>query len=557
MPLGNLLLSYLYRRVDRFLRGAENGRAVQRRVLLEKVRRHTDSDFGRDHGFAEIRTVDDFRRRMPITRYDDYTAYIERLKRGEIGAMFGPGTKLRMFALTTGTTSRYKHIPVTQEFFDEYIYGLRIWGIRVVRDHYPNVSGRALKLGSDWRLSYTEAGIPCGHITGLVTDAAAWFARRRYVLPAAWLRIRDPAAKQYAALRIALSEPDLGLIATANPSTLVEMARLAAARGDDLIRDLHDGALSREFDLPQALRDELRPWLRKGGPKRARQLQAALDDNGGLDLRQAWPRLWVLGVWLGGSVGIYLPQLREYFGDVSVRDHGLAASEGHMTIPLDNNTSSGLLEYASHYFEFIPVDERDKLNPTVLEAHELSEGRDYYILLTTSSGLYRYDIQDVVRCTGFLGQMPMLQFLNKGAYFSSVTGEKLTESQVVAAVRTVFERERLPLETFTVAPVMRERPQYVMLLEPGRHDGREAELAEAIDVELSRSNCEYEERLTTRRLEPLMIEPIAPGTWSAFRAEKSAADGAHGIYKHQCLNNDLSFAAKLRQKFGDYANAGG
>src|SRR6185369_1362012 len=181
MPLGNLLLSYLYRRVDRFLRGAEQGRAVQHRVLLEKVRRHTDSDFGRDHGFAEIRTVDDFRRRMPITRYDDYTAYIERLKRGEIGAMFGPGTKLRMFALTTGTTSRYKHIPVTQEFFDEYIYGLRIWGIRVVRDHYPNVPAKALKLGSDWRISHTKAGIPCGHITGLVTEAAAWFARRRYV----------------------------------------------------------------------------------------------------------------------------------------------------------------------------------------------------------------------------------------------------------------------------------------------------------------------------------------------------------------------------------------
>src|SRR5262245_39062050 len=114
---GKLFLSFLYRRVDRFLRGAEQGRAVQHRVLMEKVRRHAASDFGRDRGFDELRTVEAFRRRMPITRYDDYAPYIERLKRGELGAMFGPDTKLRMFALTTGTSNRYKHIPVTQEFF--------------------------------------------------------------------------------------------------------------------------------------------------------------------------------------------------------------------------------------------------------------------------------------------------------------------------------------------------------------------------------------------------------------------------------------------------------
>lgn len=546
MQIGKVLLPFLYRRVERFLRGADDGRAVQHRVLLEKVRRHTDSDFGRDHGFGEIRSVDDFRRRMPITRYDDYAPYIERVKRGDLGAMFGPGTKLRMFALTTGTSSRFKYIPVTQEFFDEYMYGLRVWGIRLVRDHQSLMGGRALKLGSNWCGSYTEGGIACGHITGLVTEAQAWFTRRRYALPPAWLRITDPAAKQYTALRIALAGADIGLIGTANPSTLVEMARLATSRGDDLIRDLHDGTLDPALKIPQSLRDELRPQLQKGGPRRANELRRLADCRGSLHLRDAWPQLSVLAVWLGGSVGVYLPRLREYYGDVAFRDHGLSASEGHMTIPIDDDTSAGLLEYANHYFEFIPVDERDKTNPTVLEAHELREGCDYYILLTTSSGLYRYDIQDVVRCKGFVGRMPMLEFLNKGAHFSSITGEKLTESQVVAAVRTAFESRSLPLDMFTVAPVMGERPRYVLLLEPGDHDGREIELARHIDAELARTNSEYDDRLSTQRMEPMTIEAVAPGTWSAYRVRKIAERGVQGEYKHQCLVNSLTFVDDMR-----------
>ena len=68
-----------------------------------------------------------------------------------------------------------------------------------------------------------------------------------------------------------------------------------------------------------------------------------------------------------------------------------------MTIPLRDDTSCGMLDYVHHYYEFIPEQEIDSANPTVLEAHELQPGGNYFILLTTSAGLYRYDIHDVVR----------------------------------------------------------------------------------------------------------------------------------------------------------------
>ena len=107
-------LTYLWlrnRRVQQFLAGARRARRTQHEVLWSKLRRNADSDFGRQHGFASIRSVADFRRQLPISTYEDYRPYVERVKKGDVGAMFGPGTRVLMFALTSGTTEQSKFIP--------------------------------------------------------------------------------------------------------------------------------------------------------------------------------------------------------------------------------------------------------------------------------------------------------------------------------------------------------------------------------------------------------------------------------------------------------------
>ena len=97
---------------------------------------------------------------MPVTDYAYYRAYIERLKQGEITAMFGPQTKVLMLALTSGTTDKCKFVPITQEFFDEYRHGWNLWGVGTYRDHLDLVRKKTLKLGSNWRQFYTEGGHP-------------------------------------------------------------------------------------------------------------------------------------------------------------------------------------------------------------------------------------------------------------------------------------------------------------------------------------------------------------------------------------------------------------
>jgi hypothetical protein len=361
--------------------------------------------------------------------------------------------------------------------------------------------------------------------------------------------IHDSAVKHYTALRIALAIDRIGMIVTANPSTLLEFGRRANDQSESLIRDIHDGTLSCE--IPAEIRAEIAQPISQPNPTRAAELERLVERHGVLRPRDAWPHLQVLAIWTGGAVGVYLPRLEALYGKTAIRDHGLSASEGRMTIPLSDNSAAGILDFYHHYFEFIPVDEHDSAQPTVLEAHELEIGRDYYIVLTTAGGLYRYDIHDVVRCVGFEGQAPLIEFLNKGNSFSSLTGEKLSEHQAIRAVELSFRQMQLPIDTFTLAPIMDDKPRYVLLVEPNAHAGRGGELAERVQSNLLHFNEEYREKFVSGRLLPVALREVPAGTWSALRHERTRERGNFEEYKHLCLVGDLNFVSRLDRLAAD------
>jgi hypothetical protein len=212
-----------------------------------------------------------------------------------------------------------------------------------------------------------------------------------------------------------------------------------------------------------------------------------------------------------------------------------------------------VLDVGSHFFEFIPEEEHGSQQPTVLEAHELQEGRNYYILLTTVSGLYRYDIRDVVRCGGFHGATPLLEFLHKGASISNITGEKLTESQVVIAVRQALESAGCEPDYFTLSPVWGDPPRYRLHIEEtvASHPVTLQNLAAAADSHLKSLNCEYQDKRDSGRLAPLECQPLPKGTWQRFiRHRQARANASLEQYKHPCLVPTLKFSGSLVQDFG-------
>jgi hypothetical protein len=248
-------------------------------------------------------------------------------------------------------------------------------------------------------------------------------------------------------------------------------------------------------------------------------------------------------------MGAYLRQYPEYWGCMPVRDIGLIASEGRMTIPIADANPAGVLDILHHFFEFVPETEIAAPNPTVLEAHELVEGQQYFILLTTSGGLYRYNIHDLVRCVGFHHTTPLLEFLNKGSHFASLTGEKLSEFQVARAVQTSLEQGNLALTAFTLAPCWSDPPYYALVVQKDELWSVEAAaaLAENVDHQLMTLNVEYQGKRTSNRLGPVRVKLVPPRTWEQYtRMRLAASGGTAEQYKHPCLVSDLEFVRGFR-----------
>ncbi len=537
----------------------QTGRAgqVQRELLLRRIAQHADSQFGRDHHFGEIRTPADFRRRVPIATYDRLEPYIDRVRRGDLGALFGSGTEVLMFAMTSGTTNRPKTIPVTRESLLDYREGWTIWGIMAF-DAHPAILRYGLRpilqVASDWKESLTDGGIPCGAITGLTAHMQNPLVRTTYCMPESASRIKDIESKYYLGLRFSIYR-DLGTIIAANPSTILAMARLGDREKGVLIRDLADGTIDTRWDIPPDIRRSLRFWTGIRRKRAARRLERIVERTGRLLPRDYWPNLDFLSNWMGGTMKAYLRGYPEFFGETPVRDVGLIASEGRMTIPIEDGTPAGLLDVRHHYFEFIPEDQAEREEPETVEATELIEGRNYFIVMTTAGGLYRYNISDLVRCVGYHGSTPLIEFLNKGSHYSSLTGEKLSEHQVIAAVQGAQRDVGIRLKSYLLLPCWSDPPYYSLLVEEDDLHGNGAveRLAGAVEHELRSQNGEYANRRETRRLGTVQIVRIPPGSWAELQKRRLAKSGGKlEQYKQPHLIPDLDqiHAFRLRETVG-------
>lgn len=555
-PLGELVRAPMRRELRRFLQAAGDCRAQQQRVLRELIALNGDGEFAVDRGLHTVQTPADLRRRLPVTRYDDYVPGIERMKAGRPRALLGSRNKLLMFSLSSGTTSSSKFIPITDRFLKDYKRGWQIWGIQAFDRHPAMNACNIVQLSSDYDRFRTTGGVPCGNISGLVAAMQKRVVKTMYTVPGAVAKIAEPDVKNYATLRLALADANVGLVMTANPSTLIHLARIADRRREELIRDVADGTLSIPAELPADVRRALRGRIANRDKRRAKELERIVERTGALLPKDYWPLAKLVAVWTGGSAGAYLHSLRKYYGEIPVRDHGLSASEGRMTIPVDDGTAAGILDVTTHYFEFIPEDEYEHEHPTVLEAHELEEGRNYFILLTTSSGFYRYDICDVVRCAGFYGTTPLLEFLHKGAHISNITGEKISESQVVAAVSGCLEQMQLDLRHFTVTPVWSDPPHYQVLAEERDFPAADVipQFVQRVDARLQEINCEYRDKRQTGRLAGMTFLPLPDGTWGQFtRYRQQSLGGSLEQYKHPCLIPDLKFGEQFVRQFVESA----
>jgi hypothetical protein len=545
--LVNIIFSFLGpRTLAKFCDECRRPTEIQERLLKHIITKNSETAFGKTYGFSNIGSFGHFQRRVPVTGYEELKPYIEASLHGEQNQL--TTERPVFFATTSGTTGTPKYIPVTPESRQLKSYLMRVWLSAMQRDHRL-FDGRILSMVSPEVESYAPCHTPCGAESGHAYKNMPNAIKPLYSCPYEVYEIKDYEAKYYCLLRIAAGQ-SISLIASCNPSTVLLLGQRVGQFTEAIIRDVHDGTLSRSFDVPGDLRAAIERQL-SADPARAGSLENAARDGGGKLLpKYIWPDMAAIACWKGGTVGMYLEKFDQYYRPgLPVRDLGYFASEHRGSVPMTDDGSSGVLAIPTNVYEFFPADEdRKPIGPELLTVEELEQGKKYFIYVTTVAGLYRYDMNDIVEVTGFYERTPLLRFVQKGKGVVSFTGEKLYESQVIAAVDQAFAPMSLSYEFIAAIGEVRDgKPRYVFLVEFDRPlpDSEARAMLVSLEEALHSYNIEYASKRESMRLDPPVLRIIKPGEFDRYRkraVEKGKSDGQFKILR---LTNDVRFAAEF------------
>lgn len=550
MHLGNLdiFAGQALRRlthIRRFYRGLKEPKQTQLAKLKQIVSANKDTVFGKEHHFDKIESYSDFKKHVPPSRYEDLEPYINRLRQGATNQLTAENPF--MFATTSGTTATPKFIPITEGHLKDYTHAFQVHNYHLIVDFPQGAAGKFLIISSNDEEGHTEAGLPYGAVSGVLNKRQPDIIRRHFALPYELCKVKDVDAKYYLLLRAALMQNVTALLGC-NPSSFILLADQLRQRAPELISDIARGSLGPAADYVDShIRAAFEPYL-KPDAARAKRLQGLLDKHQILLPKHVWPDVNIISLWKGGPMSFYLEKLPDLFGNVALRDFGYMASEGRGTVPIANDGSGGPLAVTSHFFEFVPEDEIESSNATFLTADELVVGGRYYIHFTTSAGLYRYNINDLMEVDRMLDATPVLKFVRKGGGISSVTGEKLTEEQVLTALKQAgMQLGLLEIKHFTAEVELAMPPYYVCYAETER------ELPEAVidsflkvfDQSLQAQNPEYADKRSSRRLGEPKLKYLPAGTYTRLRQQRVMQGAPEAQVKIPLLSAQGNFSQSL------------
>ena len=507
-----------------FEKATKNPIKAQERVLFEYLRRNKDTEFGRKHGFSGIGSVEEYGRRVPLGDGESFRPYIERMAKGEDDIL--TSDKPDFFAVTSGTTSKPKLIPSTKYSRAKKTEVTSIWAYYIYRDHPRIMNGKILALVSHEVEGCTPSGMPAGAESGHAYKNMPGAIRDFYVLPYEVFEIEDYDARYYCILRLAM-EQDVATIATLNPVMIILLCQRIAALEERIMNDIAKGTIDRELDIPGRIRGILEEGL-KPRPEKARELERLRKEHGELLPRHFWPNMRLIECWKSGAALLYLKDLSRYFGDVPIRDLGYVSSEARASITMSDEGAGGVLAISTNFYEFIPKEASERGARNTLFCDQVESGREYFIIVTTAGGLYRYDIDDVVKVTGFFNKAPIIEFMQKGGNAVSLAGEKLYGSQVNEAVSEAVRRCGLTMRFFSAAPRFNTLPGYIILveLEDGVPPEKKKALLASIEEGLRLRNSEYRLIRDKKILMPPVLKIVKKGGFEKYRARR-IEEGAH------------------------------
>jgi hypothetical protein len=440
-------------------------------LLMRLVRDNANTEYGKKYDFANIHSIEDYKAKVPFSTYDDYAAAIKKMVRGEKNLI--TVYPIVHYAMTSGSVDNPKNIPVSQETLDIYEKYTTDLMVAVTANYIEKTNSRKMHIGKWFQImNLKEAYVADGTTLGPIS--AAIFFKVKDLLP---LLASSPTQAffpkadinlRYLHIRYALQEVSLFAIIAPFMTALVDMMHYMENNWEMFVHDIEAGTINQTIEMPKDIRQELETGFHPD-PNRANDLRR--DFIAGVDtplIPRIWPDLdWIGAIGAGGFM-VYTEKMRRYSGTIPQYFRAYGASEALMAVATEMESMEYTLLPQSGFYEFIPMDSDDETKTYNLD--ELEIGREYEIILTNLSGLYRYRIGDVVRVVSYQDQSPKLCFVYRKKQMVSIAGEKTNES-CVAWVVEEFEKETgTTISDYSVYADTDSSPgRYVLFMEPSEH----------------------------------------------------------------------------------------
>lgn len=506
------------------INGFDNPAAIQTQVLKQILTASAHTEYGNKHHFSAIKTVEEFQAQIPIIEWCDIEPYSDRMADGEKDLLFpGPAKE---FVLTSGTTGNAsKLVPESNAGALAKQVVSRFRRMQLFRN-FPRFdkTGYVFPLSNISLRPPTKAGIPVGFASGIaLNNSVAEKQRIRIAYPIEVLLNKNTDSRDYLMLRFALQKRNVIMAVGNNAGRFGQLALLASLHAEEIISDIANGTVNGAPDIDPTVRDKITRQL-SPDPERASELRQLLTDTGDLLPKAYWPSLQLMAFWLSGTVGDYIRDVRPLVSEKTVFfDAGYGASEVRINIPSQPGVAAGILSTYTAFYEFLPED-----GGAPLLAHQLEDGKFYELVVTTWSGLYRYNLRDMVKVEGFTGRTPNIVFAYKSGEILNIAEEKVQASLVTESLRQAAGAMGIDVVQIQIHPWQDER-KYLCYMEAAQKlsVSEVQTLATAAHRQLSKNSFAYDIMCNQQNLlKPLDIVLMKPGWRKHLYDVRVAAAGS-------------------------------
>ncbi len=493
-PLVGLYFASRQKAVEHYNNQAEQ---LQMNVMRRLVQKASQTEWGSTHHFGQIKSYEDFAKSMSVNSYEELKGYIDRMRHGEKDILW-PGQVI-WYAKSSGTTNdKSKFIPVSKDCLQDTHYMGGTDSVALYLKQNPKsrlFNGRALILGGSHAPNYNVSKSLVGDLSAILIEN---------INPLVNL-IRVP--KKETAL---LSDFEI--------------------KRDRIARETMDKNVTNISGVPS--------WMLS-------VLNRVMELTGKQHLNEVWPNL---EVFFHGGVAFtpYREQYRQLIQNPDMHYmETYNASEGFFGIQSDfSDPALELMIDYGVFYEFIAMDELEKENPTVVPLTGVEIGKNYAMVISTSSGLWRYLIGDTVKFT----QKDPYKFIITGRTksFINAFGEELIVDNAEKGLAKACAETGAQVQEYTAAPIFMDthaKCRHQWLIEFSTMPDSVEKFAEILDKTLQELNSDYEaKRYKDITLQHLELVVARKGLFNDWLKMKGKLGGQHKVPR---LNNSRTHIEEL------------